>query len=944
MDMRLVGRVAEVVTLDRLRAAAAAGGGSAVFLVGEAGIGKTAVVEEAVSRASAVGATVLTGRAEPDEGAPAYWPWVRLLDSAPPLPGLAPGLLEARDSDGESPAAVRFRIAQRTIRALTGAGPLVLVLEDLQWADTASVALLRGLCAEITGTSILLIGTIRQPDEDFPLAEFAGLPGVEVLPLGPLEPPAVNAYLAQQAGGPVHGSWAATVHRLGGGNPLYVRELTWLLARDDRLRGPASDVDLPDGLRRLVRTRTAQLSADCRELLGGAAALGAEIDVPVLRAAAPVPSSVDRLLAEAVDAGVLVDDPWRPASLRFAHDLVRQARYGDLSRAERIGWHRRIADALSAASPTQASPDPASLAPASLAPASLAPASLAEVARHRVRAAVDAESRRAADLACRAAAGASARALDYAEAVRWYGRALELSPDDPEVLLARAGAAYRDGQLDVALADCAAAQDLAENRGDAALAAEAALVVRGLAGPLTPALIVLCERALTLLTGQDNAAHAQVLAQYAFLLEDGDHDRAEPISREAMAMAERSGRPEALVAAIHARHEVLEPAGHLDEVLELADRSCALARDSGRPDAELWGRVWRLDALLMLGDLPAFDAETHRLAALADRLGWPVARWHLLRVRAARSLLGGRFAEADAYAFEAGELAVRSQDESAKWLYLALAGGIAVHTARFDRWTDDLRASMDEFLDQPIAVAQISQMAILMGDRERGEASWPRLKAALPNLPADARRIFILLVAGEVAVWLGDLDVARDCYHRCAGYAHLYLNNSTACHGAIARPLGVIAAALGDLEAADRHLAAAVAMEERIAAPPFLAQAQLAHARIRLALGDRRRAQQLAESAAATARRLGMPRVSAEAAALSDEASGLRGGAGTLTAREREIALLVAEGLANRAIAEKLVLSERTVETHVRNVLAKLELSNRTQVAAWAVRLRTAST
>jgi DNA-binding NarL/FixJ family response regulator len=77
---------------------------------------------------------------------------------------------------------------------------------------------------------------------------------------------------------------------------------------------------------------------------------------------------------------------------------------------------------------------------------------------------------------------------------------------------------------------------------------------------------------------------------------------------------------------------------------------------------------------------------------------------------------------------------------------------------------------------------------------------------------------------------------------------------------------------------------------------------------------------------------------------LADEASGVRGGVGTLTAREREIALLVAEGFANRAIAEKLVLSERTVETHVRNVLAKLGLRNRTQVAAWAARLRTAPT
>jgi DNA-binding NarL/FixJ family response regulator len=141
-----------------------------------------------------------------------------------------------------------------------------------------------------------------------------------------------------------------------------------------------------------------------------------------------------------------------------------------------------------------------------------------------------------------------------------------------------------------------------------------------------------------------------------------------------------------------------------------------------------------------------------------------------------------------------------------------------------------------------------------------------------------------------------------------------------------------------------RHLAAAVEMEERIGSPPFLAQAQLGYARVLLArgaAGDRQRAVDLASLAGTTARRLGMPGVAADASRLVDEASGARGGLGTLTAREREIALLVADGLANRAIAAKLVLSERTVETHVRNVLAKLELNNRTQIAAW---LRTVST
>jgi DNA-binding CsgD family transcriptional regulator len=899
---RLVGRVAEVVALDRLRAS----GGGAVFLTGEAGIGKTAVVEEAVTRAAA---RVLTGRAEPDEGAPAYWPWLSA--------GLPADLFDAADL--ESAAAARFRIGQRVRAWLAGAGPLLLVLEDLHWADAASIALLRTVCAAVTGTSTLIMGTLRTPAETFPLADFAGLAGVEVLALGPLEPAAVGVFLTGQSDTPVHPSWAAVVHRLGGGNPLYVRELGRLLGRDRRLSRPATDVDLPDSLRRLVATRTGRLGPACRELLGGAAALGAEIDVPLLRAAAPAGTAVDALLAEAVEAGVLADDPWRPATLRFAHDLVRQARYADLSRAERIAWHARIADALTGA------------------------ALPAEVARHRVRAAVDAGSRAAADLACRAAAEAATRGLDHGEAVRWYGRALEVNPGDPELLLARAEAAYRDGQLDVAMAGSAAVLDRAEAAGDPDLAARAALVVRGFAGDLAPALRAVCVRALALLDGQDTAAHAQVLAQYSFLLQDADPAAADSLSRDAMAMAERSGRPGALVAAIHARHQVLDPAEHLDEVFALADRICALAGPSGRPDAELWGRVWRLDGLLMRGDMTAFAAEMIRLEDLSDRLGWPLARWHRLRFRTARLLLSGAFAEADAVAVEARDLALSYQDETGRLLYYAIAGSMSIHTGQADFWDEAFGAFGGHLRTVPIAMAQLGQTSRAAGRRDDAAEALRTLRVMLPTLQVDGRRAFIVLITGELAAWLGDRATAAECYARAAGAAGLYLNSSTACHGAVARSLGVIAAALGDTDAARRHLADAVAMEERIGAAPFLAQAQLAYARVLLSTGDRRRASDFAGKAAAIARRLGMPSVATEAAEVADEASGVRGGAGALTVRELQIAMLVADGLANRAIAAKLVLSERTVETHVRNVLAKLGLSNRTQVAAWAARLRTTS-
>ncbi|GAB2616965.1 helix-turn-helix transcriptional regulator [Paractinoplanes abujensis] len=867
MGVRLVGRVAEVVALDRLRAAALQGTGGMVLLVGEAGIGKTAVVEEAAARAAAAGMTVLTGRADPDEGAPSFWPWTTLLRDAPA--GLSPALLTPAGSDA-SAAPARFQAVQATVAALIEVAskhPMMLVLEDLHWADAASLALLTALTRELAGSRILVTATSRDAG--------AGL-DAEVLPIGPWDAAAVRDYLAQSADR-VHPSWTAALHRLGGGSPLYTRELVRLLSREGKLSGPAGAVDLPDGLRRLVARRTGQLTPACRVMLATAAAYGADIDVAILEKVVPVAA-----VGEAVAAGVLVDDPWAPARVRFGHELVRQALYDGLGRDERIRAHAAIAAALEGNC-----------------------GSLAEIARHRVRAAVDDDSRARATAACVAAAQEATRGLDHSEAVHWLGRALDTTPGDARLRLERARAAYRNGQLDVALNDCASVVD--------EVGAAAALVIRGLGGPLAPALLRLCERALAQDLG--HADRAKVLSQYAFLLaEDRDPERAERMSREAMALAEASQRPDALVAAVHARHETIDPVARIDETRTLARRSCDLAGPSGQPDAELWGRTWLLDSYLATGELAEFDAETNRLSALVDRLGWPVARWHLLRARAARALIAGRLTAAYDHATEARDLAVRSQDRSAPYLYLAFLSGLAALTGDY-AWADP-PAFGDE--DMPIALAQIGQIAMGRGDRDAARDAIRRLRPALPRLPADGRRTFVTVVAGEVAAWLGDLELAADCYTRSLPRAELYLNSMSSCHGAISRSLGTIAAALGD-PAASRHLAGAVAMEERIGAPAFLAQAQIACA-ASLRGSEPRRCRELASAALATARRLGLTALIDPATALARD---------DLTAREREIAALVAQGLSNRAIASRLVLSERTVETHVRNILSKLGLSGR---------------
>jgi DNA-binding CsgD family transcriptional regulator len=927
MEVRLVGRDREFTALRDRHAAAQTGHGAVVLVAGEAGIGKTTLVERFRRSVLEAGEPVLTGRAVADEGVPALWPWRRLLADAPvdgfaSLPRLAPDLLDAGTGVDASldPAAARFRAIDRTVAALRAVAEpagLVLMLEDLHWADDASLLLLRHLCGEVAGSRILVLGTFRDPDGAVglpaALAEVCGMSTVEVLRLGPVSAADVAALLI--GSGPVHPTWPDHVHRRTGGNPLFVRELARVLAQHGVLGEPAHDLPLPTELRRLVGYRLGRLSADCQRLLGVCSAIGDEIDVAVLDAV-----GLDlAILAEAVAAGVLVEDPESPAVLRFSHAVVREARYENLTRAERLAVHRRLADVSEAPG---------------------------ERARHRVQAAVDPASRHAAALACRDAARAATGRRAVEEALRWYRQALALwhgddgadRADRAALLVDAAGAAYGAGLALEALALCEQAADLADQLDRPDLLAAAALVVRGMGGEVNAGVLRLCERALATGTG-DEAIRAQLLAQRAFALSEVDSPAAaEPYSAEALALAETSGDAGALLAALHARHQVVNLPGGVAERLALGTRMLALAASADRPDAALWGHLWRVEGQFQVGAVDELDKELRELGHLAERLGWPVAWWHLRRAQGARAALTGRFDEAVAHMRQARDLAAHLQDEAAVPLYHSQVQAVYQLTGRFgDMEPEIVRMAME--IPVPISWAVFGPYLHAAGDHAGAAVLYERLLGALPTLPYDSRRVAIVTATGQLAAAFGDREPAARCYDLLRPYAEYYLYSASGTYGAMSRILGELAVTLDRSDDADRHLADAVRMETRIGALPYLALAQLAHAdllRRRAGTGDLDRATRLVERAGHTARRLGMAPALARATALAAELTALsRRTEPQLTAREREIAGLVADGLANRTIAERLVLSERTVEAHVRSILAKLGMTNRTQIATW---------
>ena len=938
----LAGRGRELATLRRWLAEALAGHGRLVVLTGPPGIGKTRLAEELADGARRAGPRVLWGRAVEERGAPPLWPWRRILDAA--------GGASERDRLAEDPGraraddltAVRFRAAAAAVDALTTAAHaagLLIVLEDLHWADHASLFLLRELAAELPASRLLVLATCRDTAVDpwrAALGDLARLPGLQVMRLGPLGEAAVDEIL-QTAGVAADPDVARFVHARSEGNPLYVATLARVLAAQP---GTAADTDtvarIAGGsaeISHLVSSLSDGLEEDARGLLAAASVLGTEFGSELAASVSGAGQDVLAALAAAEAAGLVTRRLNRPGAWRFSHALIRDGIYASLGEDERVTLHGRAAAAL----------EPL---------AREAPGRGGEVAAHLLRAAPDRTAlRRAADWAA-AAATAATGALAFEDAAGYLATALAAADaagasdaDRATLLIELATAEYRAGQLASSLQHAVAAADAAEPARRPDLLADAALVVRGIGHhQVAMTLLGLCDRALAD-PHCPAAPRARLFAQRASALaEVGDMEAADADSAAAMTMARASGDPAAELDAIRARVAALSAPQHRTEWLRLGARTVELAAATGQPIAAVLGRVWRIDASYQLMNLEAVDTEIALIAQLAESTRLPLARWHLLRQQASRAALAGQFATARDRSEQARQLAVRIQDLSGTGMSYAFA--LAMASIRGD--ATELQPDFFDVLAAapPIPVIRASQAAALFATGQADEAR--AVYETLRQLPAagdrDVRTLGSLIQLIDLIIAYRDTSTAQatyDLFHPLIAHGDTFGTGLLSLHGSVHWPLGRLAALLGHTEQALDHFASALAVNTRLGARPFVVVTRLDWATTlagRAAGDDLAQARELARQAATEARRLDMPGPAGRAERLARELEQAIGAAHPLTRREREIAGLISDGLTNRAIAGQLVLSERTVEGHVRSTLAKLQLTNRTELAAWALR------
>ena len=931
----VVGRAPERQALRRGVDAAVGGTGAVVLLTGPPGIGKTRVLEVLAEDAASAGVPVRWGRVA-EEGAPPLWPWRRVLEALPEGGTAVEAVLAALTSASpEDAAAARLATTTALADALVASAQpagLVVVLEDLHWADTASIALLRHLAADVRRSRLLVVGSSRDSGSLVEaLPDLIPLPAVEVLELGPLSVAGVAAYLSAAAGRPVDPAAVALVHERSGGNPLYVRTLTRVLG-SALLEGVPVDADVSrrlaesSELRHLVAAVLRPLDEGVRHVVAVAGVLGEEVEPALLAEVAELPrDQVDEALEAAAVAGLLTSVPDAPGRRRFAHALVRDGVRGELSDQARRQWHVRAATALEGRVAAQ-------------------PHRAAEVATHWLRGADEpAERQRAVRWARRAAE--QAVTVAPAEAARLLSEALAAGApggiDDgerAEVLVALATAEYGAGRMSSSLQHCRAAADAAEAAERADVVAAAALVVRGVGHPLVAtALLELCDRALRR-GPHPPATAARLLAQQALArAELGQVEPARRAAREALAAAEQCGDPQALLVALHAGVDTLDAVAPPQERRALAERALQVAPASGQPLTRLWAHLWRLDAAYQAGDPTAVDEEVARIEHLATDSGLPLARWHLLRVQAARHANRGRLAEARAANAEAGALALQLQDGSAWGMTNAFKLCLAMVTGDPADLGPDWLSEMAAAPEIPIVVACSAGALLLLGRREEAALRFAQVLPLAAELSRDGRWAGTLDALVEVAEGLGDVaaaEVLHDLLLPTAPWSGGPGAGNMFATGSGWRQIARMAAVAGRRDEAREAFERALPVDLRLGAQCDTVHVRLGLAEL-LAPDDPGRARRLAAEAAADARRIGMPGSLRRADVLL---AGLSAAVpDPLSPREREVALLVAQSLSNREVAARLVLSERTVESHVRSILSKLGLSRRTDVVRWVL-------
>lgn len=867
---------------------AVGGSRQVVFVSGEPGVGKTRLAAEMAREASDAGGTVLFGRCDEDAGV-AYQPFAEALGhyatNCPvevleahvatfggfagailPELGRRLGALDVPEgSDRQSERRLLFDALTSLLSKAAEASPVLLILDDLHWASTPTLLLMRHLLRSPEPTELMILATYRDTDlkRTHPLTEFLAdlrrTGGTFRLPLRGLDEAGVQALVEAATGEPLDDGGMALAGALYAeteGNPFFASEVLRHLSDQGSGLGHVAlhEVGIPEGVREVIGRRLGRLSDDANKAITVASVIGAEFD---LRAVGLVSElSVDQVLDaidEAIAAGLVAEVAGAVGRCRFAHALVRQTLYEECSSARRAQLHRRVGETLE-----------------SLYAHDLVP-HLALLAFHYAEGARAGDSDRAIEFALRAGADAVARTA-FEEAEQIISRALALYEDvggrdraaQVELLLALVearAAMMAPGWRETALQ----AADVARSVGSGVLLARSAVAAGHIGqGVVDPKVEAVCEEALNVLSDRDgdDRLRALLLASLSTARNNGPRgSEMLPLAKRAVELALRSGDVQTRARAYSSLSFALVGSAALSERFMVGETLLTMGRESDSPLWEAEGFLARGWARLTAGDRVGFEEDYLALLDRAQRARSRLLQGIATYGQVVLALLDGRFPEIEELA--GAVLGISGDDPSFRLGYFV---SIAALHREQGRLAEFLPVALEVFAQNPLSIplqAFVAQCRAELGAREAARQLYAPLVANdCAGVPRDWNLQGCAATLAETCALLEDLPTARTVLSLIAPFSgQLLIFGELTVRGAADHYLGVLETVTGDVDAADEHFRSALVIEERCGGVPLVARSQYRHARLlqlRGAHGDCDEARALLASCVETTSRLGM--------------------------------------------------------------------------------------
>ncbi|HET7684506.1 MAG TPA: BTAD domain-containing putative transcriptional regulator [Marmoricola sp.] len=789
-DWPLVGREDDLLTLTSLLDAADLGTLSFAAVVGEPGAGKSRLAMELSLRAATTGARVLLGRCSPDEDAPPLWPWtMALAEALSPVPAGSSG-----DHDAE-----RFAVADgicRDLLRLAGHETVVLVLEDLHWADPSSLRVLRHLCNQTATARLLVVCTWRRGAEADALGEAAEALGrrhATHVELAGLDPADAADVLAAVSGAPVDGATTRSALARTEGNPFFLIEYA-RLARDEGRPLGSVLASTPRTVADVVRRRIRQLPEGCTPVLTAAAVIGRRFELPLLAATLDLEETAVLDLLEPAIAVDLVQDLGADV-FRFVHALVRDAAYDELGPSRRERMHARVAELVAGTAD--------------------APQRAAEIARHWAAA-----GKRQVRNAWQSAAGAGAVALEWhgaEEAAEHYAAALALQSEDRtatarerfDVLLGYADACRWSTRM----------VEMTEAADEAILLAEGLdrpdLLVRATtvetAGAVWPVrvygavnadVVAAMRSTLAALPRDDSELRCRLLLALAGeLYYAGAERELDALVEEGVAMARRLGEPALLLDMLQAAAVARWRRSVIEDRLADAQEATDLAHAIDDEQAYLVSRFLAATARCALGRVDGLGEELGAIIAESRANRMYFVEMAALGLDTSWASMTGDVARVDANAARLGEL-----DDVISLAHKAdgLVGALLVPAFWLDR--DPAPARVEEYLEKAHVPVEPGYVVLLLrkdqADMAREVWAGTSYDVARDNWYSEMN----WALGAEIALGLGDRELAAQVYERLLPLqGGCIISGTGPAHGPVHAYLALAAAAVGESTLARGH-------------------------------------------------------------------------------------------------------------------------------------------